>query len=362
MPFRKSARITVTNESDLPCNLFYYYLDWQKHPSLPDDVAYFHAMYRQEFPCVMGRNYLLADIEGRGHYVGTVQSVVSLSDSWYGEGDDFFFIDGETEPRLRGTGTEDYFCDGWGFWPQQGLFYGAPMADWQKAGDLISVYRFHIPDPVTFKKSLRVEIEHKGVQIFADATEDDFVERDDLMSSVAFWYQQEPHKRWPALPPGPARLPFREKTLLLGWKAMPDAKHSDAPLVQQKLAGAADGKQLHFMPKAIPAWLEIPFRVEQKSIGNLQLRACHAADYGIYRVLLDGKPVGTFDFYLAGLDFFEKKLGWRDLPPGDHKLRFECIGKHPESTGYLLGIDALIIQSPVYTHKSKNDLLTPQKN
>ena len=66
---------------------------------------------------MMGRNYLIADIEGRGHYVGTVQSVVSVSDGWYGEGDDFFFIDGEKEPSLRGTGTEDYFCDGWGFCP-----------------------------------------------------------------------------------------------------------------------------------------------------------------------------------------------------------------------------------------------------
>ena len=114
MPFRKSAKITLTNESDLPCGSVYYYVDWQKHASLPEDTAYFHAMYRQEFPCVMGQNYLIADIEGRGHYVGTVQSVLAISDVWFGEGDDFFFIDGEKEPRLRGTGTEDYFCEGWG--------------------------------------------------------------------------------------------------------------------------------------------------------------------------------------------------------------------------------------------------------
>ena len=62
---------------------------------------------------------------GRGHYVGTVQSVVSVSDGWYGEGDDFFYIDGEKEPSLRGTGTEDYFCDGWGFCPQDGPYYGS---------------------------------------------------------------------------------------------------------------------------------------------------------------------------------------------------------------------------------------------
>ena len=169
MPFRKSARITVTNESDKRCDAFYYYLDWQKYKSLPKDTAYFHAMYRQEYPCVMGRNYLIADLVGRGHYVGTVQSVQNMSSGWYGEGDDFFFIDGEAEPSLRGTGTEDYFCDGWGFRQHDGPFYGVPLWEGYAAGNRGSVYRFHIPDPVPFKKSLRVEIEHKGSQEFPDA-------------------------------------------------------------------------------------------------------------------------------------------------------------------------------------------------
>src|SRR5664279_480991 len=72
MPFRKSARIVVTNEGKEPCAAFYYYIDWQKLTSLPKDSAYFHAMYRQEFPSVMGRNYQIADLQGRGQYVGTV--------------------------------------------------------------------------------------------------------------------------------------------------------------------------------------------------------------------------------------------------------------------------------------------------
>jgi hypothetical protein len=362
MPFRKSAKITVTNESDRRCDALYYYVDWQQHPSLPDDAAYFHAMYRQEFPCVMGQNYLIADIEGRGHYVGTVQSVVNISEGWYGEGDDFFYIDGETEPRLRGTGTEDYFCDGWGFYPQQGLYFGMPLAKWGGAGDLTSVYRFHIPDPIAFKKSLRVEIEHKGWQTFPDGKVQGFIERDDLMSSVAYWYQEEPHKKWPALPRGQELVPFRDKDLLVGWKSLPQAKHSDAPASEQSLAGATDGKQLFLTPTDDKAWLEIPFTVDEDSIGQLQLRACHAGDYGIYRVLLDGKEIGKLDFYVASLGFVEDKLGWREFPAGDHVLRLECAGKNPESKGYLLGIDKLILLSLVYTRSSKTDLRTLQKH
>jgi hypothetical protein len=364
MPFRKSAKITVTNESDQPCHAFYYYIDWQKHPSLPEDTAYFHAMYRQEFPCVMGRNYLLADIEGRGHYVGTVQSVVNVSSGWYGEGDDFFYIDGEKEPSLRGTGTEDYFCDGWGFYPHQDLYCGVPMCEWGKAGDQTSVYRFHIPDPVTFKKSLRVEIEHKGSQDFPDGTTNGYIERDDLMSSVAYWYQTEPHKPWPALPAGRDRLPFRQKMLLAAWKAVPEAKHSETPLAEQALPGATDGKQLFFQPtqQEPQPWIDIPFHVEKEAIGHLVVRACHAKDYGTYRVLLDGKEVGKVDFYSPELQFGDEKLGgWRELSPGDHRLRFELAGKNASSTGILLGIDSIAVDSPVYCRSSKTDLRTLQK-
>jgi len=210
MPFRKSARVVVTNESKKPCDAFYYYIDWQQLPSLPDDAAYFHAMYRQEYPCVMGQNYQIADIKGRGHYVGTVLSVYLSSPGWFGEGDDFFFIDGEKEPSLRGTGTEDYFCDGWGFREQSGPFYGTPLWEGYDTGDRGSAYRWHIPDPIAFKDSLRVEIEHRGGQDFPDGTSTGYIERDDVMSSVAFWYQVEPHKPWPALPTGPQRMPYHD--------------------------------------------------------------------------------------------------------------------------------------------------------
>jgi len=135
MPFRKSARVTVTDEGRLPMRLFFYNIDWRQLRGLPRDTAHFHAMYRQEFPTAMGRNYLLADIGGRGHYVGTMLSVRQLASRWWGEGDEFFFIDGESEPSLRGTGTEDYFGDASGLSQQSVPFYGAPLVGGQAAGN-----------------------------------------------------------------------------------------------------------------------------------------------------------------------------------------------------------------------------------
>lgn len=356
MPFQKSARITVTNESDRRCHAFYYYVDWQKHPSLPADSAYFHAMYRQEHPCTMGRNYLLADIVGRGHYVGTVQSVYHVSGGWYGEGDDFFFIDGAAEPQLRGTGTEDYFCDAWGFRQQDGPFYGTPLWEGYGTGDRCSAYRWHIPDPVTFTKSLRTEIEHKGAQTFPDGKVDGFIERDDLMSSVAFWYQTEPHKPWPALPPGGERLPFREQIVLVGYKAVPAAKGSVPAIEVQDLGGATDNKQLWFKPTGADAWLEVPFSTGSDLAAELWVKLTHSWDYGTYRVKIDGKDAGTFDLLKANVTPTPHKLGTHTLKTGAHSLRFECVGKAEASKGYFFGLDTLSARVPVYSRPASKDL------
>ena len=361
MPFRKSARITVTNESDKKCRAFYYYVDWQKHTDLPKDTAYFHAMYRQEYPCVMGRNYLLADIEGRGHYVGTVQSVYHTSPGWYGEGDDFFFIDGELEPRLRGTGTEDYFCDAWGFRQQCGPFYGTPLWEGYKTGDRGTAYRFHIPDPVVFKKSLRAEIEHKGSQHFPDGKISGFIERDDLMSSVAFWYQTEPHKPFPALPAGKDRLPFHDEILLKGWENLEKSKHSDNPISVQDIHGCTDGKQLFFRPPDDKGWLEVTFSLDKPQTIVLTGKLIHSWDYGKYRVILDGKTIATEDLYYPNVKPTDHNWGSHKLAASPHTLRFECVGKSPDSKGYFLGFDALVARIPVYGRDPSVDLRTLQK-
>jgi hypothetical protein len=361
MPFRKSARIIVSNESNERCDAFYYYIDWQKHKALTFDTAYFHAMYRQEFPCVMGSNYLIADLAGRGHYVGTVQSVFLTSPGWYGEGDDFFFIDGEKEPSLRGTGTEDYFCDGWGFREQSGPFYGTPLWEGYDTGNRGSAYRWHIPDPVVFTKSLRVEIEHKGSQLFPDGTGSGFIERDDLMSSVAYWYQIEPHKPWPKLPRGAERLPFHDLVALKGHDAVAGAKHSDAPVQTQELGGVADDKQLWFMPREDKAWLEVSFRLDKPTTAELLCKMVHARDYGAYVVKLDGQFLEKLDLFAPDVTPTAHKLGVRALAAGTHVLRFEGSGKASASSGYYLGFDSLVLRVPVYGRAANEDLRKLQK-
>ncbi|MGB9608456.1 MAG: glycoside hydrolase family 172 protein, partial [bacterium] len=157
MPFRKSAKITITNDSpDKAVRALYYMIDWLKLKSLPPDVPYFHAQYRQEYPCEMGKDYLILKTKGKGFYVGTVLSVQMNQPGWFGEGDDRIYIDGEKVPSLRGTGTEDYFNDAWGFRQFNQLYHGVSVWEGYDVDDRGTAYRWHIQDPIPFEKSLLV--------------------------------------------------------------------------------------------------------------------------------------------------------------------------------------------------------------
>ena len=134
MPSRKSCRITVTDEGKRPVTMFYYHVDWQQHPSLAEDVAYFHGYYRQERPAAVGRNYAFLDVKGTGHYVGTVLNVIRAGVGWFGEGDDLFFVDGAAKPQIYGTGTEDYLSDAWGLRVSTGPWTGTPVAEGELVG------------------------------------------------------------------------------------------------------------------------------------------------------------------------------------------------------------------------------------
>ena len=200
MPFGRAAKITLTHEGRIPAQV-YAHVDWVELPRLPRRALYFHARYRQEFPTQKGQRYLLADIAGRGQYVGTVLSVRSRAAGWFGEGDDFFFIDGDTVPTLEGTGTEDYFGGAFGLHQEHGAFFGVPRHQGGDGG-LSTAYRWHLADPIIFRRSLRAELENTG---FAGPG-GEYRERQDDYSSVAFWYLDRPSAPWPPLPRGYERL------------------------------------------------------------------------------------------------------------------------------------------------------------
>jgi hypothetical protein len=334
MPFHKSARITFTNDGKKPIRSLYYQIDWQKLPSLASDAPHFHARYRQENALKPGR-YVVLDAEGKGHYVGTVMSVRANSSSWIGEGDDFFFIDGETEPSLRGTGTEDYVGDAWGFRRFDGPYYGVPV--WEgssEAGNLTTYYRWHIPDPIAFNKSLRFELEHTGP---VSNVTGGYVERPDDYASIAFWYQTEPHKPFGAIPPAEERLYYslegaQELTL-------------SSVLTQQGGQTWMRGNAVYFSASGPGSLLEIEFEVKQAGKYQVAVFLPEGPDLGNYQIYLNGEAQGAHRVLYSATPYepAARVVGTFPLANRKHRLRFQCLGKSPLSRGYDIAAGAVTL-------------------
>jgi hypothetical protein len=361
MPFRRSCRITVTNEGRRRVASLYYHVDWEKVKELPPETAYFHARYRQELPAPAdGKPYLFLDVKGRGFYVGTVLSVVQAEAGWFGEGDDHFFVDGEKKASIEGTGSEDYFNDAWGLHVEDGPYTGVPVAEGTGLGSRMTGYRWHLTDPVPFTKSLYFEIEHKGWTFKADGSvKSSFGERVDLMSSVSYWYQDGIAQGLPEVPYGSARLPQGNAKQIEVENVLAQVKAEKGKAsVSKDLFWSKD--VLLFEGQGPGAKIEIPFEVDEDGDYELYTQLAQASDYGIYTVLLDGKPAVApvlehepgadvrpqtqFDGYAletyVGMDY---QIGWPRLSKGHHTVRFTCLGKNAASSGYNLGVDNLIL-------------------
>jgi hypothetical protein len=237
MPFRKRALLTITNESPSEALLFYD-VDATVGDDLPPDTGYFHARYRRENPTTPKRDFeILPRLLGRGRYLGAnvgVRTTEHRRPLWFGEGELKVFLDDDRErPTLVGTGTEDLVGSAWGLGRFDHLYQGAPLTE-EKDG-VWGFYRYHVPDPVYFARSVRVTLQqiaggsvaqlrglpedrrpelvrtHRAFEPPAAPGADDpstwenFESPQDVCAT-AYWYQTLPSPHWPALEPYAGRV------------------------------------------------------------------------------------------------------------------------------------------------------------
>jgi HEAT repeat protein len=362
MPFQKSCRITLTNEGHRVVPMFYYHVDYRRYASLPANLGYLHAYYRQERPAHRGHNYAFLDAKGNGHYVGTVLSVTQTEISWFGEGDDLFYIDGAHQPQIYGTGTEDYFNDAWGLRDVTGPWTGTPIAEGELPGSRLSAYRWHVPDPIVFTKSIWAGIEHAGWTANPDGSvRSGFEERADNFSSVAFWYQKGVNEGLSEPPYGDERLPFGNATQIPIEDSIKDVTTQNGEAsVLRDVDWSKD--LLFFKANGVGSRLNVPINVTAEGLYEIVAEIAEGPDYGDYSILVDGQPTNldtrkpaTSEIPLPGPEVFhnylnelyvarDRTLGMFQLSAGRHILSFIVNGKDPHSVGYNLGINDVVLE------------------
>ncbi len=207
MPFRKRCRITLTN-IDTKDMVLYYQINYCL-TEVPENAAYFHAQFRRVNPLPYKEPYTIVDgIRGQGQYVGTYLAWGVNNQGWWGEGEIKFYLDGDYDfPTICGTGTEDYFCGSYNFEnkdTKQYQEYSTPYAGLHQvlrpdgvyqSQTRFGMYRWHITDPVRFRKDLRVTIQALGWRSGGR-----YLPLQDDIASVACWYQTLPTAPFPRLP------------------------------------------------------------------------------------------------------------------------------------------------------------------
>lgn len=204
MPFRKKCRITMENVNDADAMTLYYQIDYTL-TDVPADAGYFHAQFRRADPDVSSVYTIIDGIKGKGQYVGVYLAWGVRNNGWWGEGEIKFYLDGDAKfPTICGTGTEDYFCGSYNFdrdghytefcTPYSGLAQVIHPDGTYRSQQRFGLYRWHIMDPVRFDSDLKITIQDLGWRQGGR-----YLKQQSDIASTCFWYQTEPHAKFPKL-------------------------------------------------------------------------------------------------------------------------------------------------------------------
>lgn len=344
MPFRSGGRITLENRSSVPITGLYFNIEIEKGSQIAKDALYFHAQFRRAAPTTRGKPVTVLETTGSGQFVGTVLSARTLRGIGmrFLEGDEAFYVDGEKDPSVSGTGTEDYFSSGLYF--VTGAFsspyHGVTVIDREK--NRVGAYRWHIEDPIPFKKSLRFELEHGP---------DNDVPAD--YATLAIWYQDHPHSAFPPLPdslgPMEALPPFAIAGLVEAEGLIGGAYATRGQVQVQSMAEffgewSGDAQLLWRGVRSgdhLTLFLTAPDAGEYELLGYFT----NAPDYGDVTISLQGRLLPLIQGYHEALRAGGPiSLGRVQLQAGANPLLLEIAGKDARSTDYVVGIDGFLLR------------------
>ncbi len=344
MPFATSAKVELANggREDRRVTLRITHAPLARPV---ETLARFHAKWHRDafLPADPERrkiDWTLLTTRGRGRFCGVMLHVWNPRGGWWGEGDEKFFVDGETFPSTFGTGSEDYFGYAW-CTPQ--IFHHAYHNQTIASGNRghVSVNRWHISDSIPFQTAFEGAIE----KYYPNA-------KPTLYAAVAYWYQApggaDPYRPVPVSERlGYAKTP--EPTVVNG------AYEAETMIITERTGGRArpqrmthygtgwSGNSHLWWTRAKPGdRLALSVPVEKRGTYRLSVNLTKAVDYGIVQLSLDGKKLGEpLDLYNNGVVATGPiDLGTHTLEAGKHKLTLEITGTNPKAKkAYMVGLD-----------------------
>jgi hypothetical protein len=164
MPYRSSGRIELKNTTSRPVDKIRFRIRWIPLP--PDRISplRFHALAKDDPRAGEGEPYVPLEVRGRGHFAGLSAAMAcgSAQDVHFLEGDEYIWVDGESQPSSTGTGTEDYFNCGWYFIDGPVTLAPAGAMEVNHPLHRVSAYRLQVPDWVPFDRSFKFAMEVGG--------------------------------------------------------------------------------------------------------------------------------------------------------------------------------------------------------
>ena len=198
LPFRDEIRIELVNRTAHRV-WGYGYVTAETMPTWSADTAYLHARFASREVLLPDEPVELLETTGRGHFVGCHLAVTSAcphfaENQGICEGNDEFYVDGETEPSVEYLGTEDFFGFSWN-WRE--LWHdgrcGTTFLDDTDGVTRFAAYRFLLDDPVRFSRSLRARINYEH-EVNNEPLQRAQAEGNGRVrfDSTVYWYQDSP--------------------------------------------------------------------------------------------------------------------------------------------------------------------------
>jgi hypothetical protein len=358
MPYRKAARITLVNLSAAPVHISLRVTmgSW----SWDERSMHFHAVWHHEtnLKTPPERDWNFVKVVGRGVYVGDTLALFNPMATWYGEGDEKIWVDGESFPSHLGTGTEDYY--GYSYAPKavhQTPFCGEPRLDHPMTQGHSTSTRTRNLDGIPFRRSLQFDLElisWKPTTLTYAAT--------------TYWYAMPGASVNVVSQPREAALPVPTLAEAIAATAPPRkpgavefetmkvlAKSSAFSIGEQDMdpfGGErwSNGAQLLGKAMAVGDWVELEWPAPDAEPRKLVFYATQASDYATLRFrITDQAVLPTFDAYANNVQpapaFIPGVFKPRD---GKFVVRAEVVGANAAATGakYYFGLDCVVLEEP----------------